>query len=467
MVTGQSVTRPQVDTLLVLGADGDLTRRLLLPGLAALLASDWAPDHTLTLLAAGLTDLDEPGWQRRVEEAFASGGRGRRVTGVRRTSRYRTCDVTSVEDLRTLLDACEGTPAIYFALPPAVTARACHALRLLELPEGTVLAMEKPFGTSLEDARGLNELVRALVPEEQVFRLDHFLGRSDVLNILGVRFANRLLEPVWSNQHVESIEIVSDESLGLEGRAGYYDRAGALVDMVQSHLLQVMALLMADPISRIDERELRDAKAEVLRATRLRGSPRTASRRARYTGGTIGGRSLPAYSREPGVDAARRTETLAEITVEVRSWRWSGVPVTLRSGKALGRPRKEAVVTLKPTPHLPQGLAGHDTRDRVTIGFKPARLAIHLDVSGPGDPFDLESADTTEDLAAGDLPAYGEVLAGVLDGDPLLAVRGDNAEECWRIVEPVLEAWRADEVPLDTYPAGLDGPRSWTTSARP
>jgi glucose-6-phosphate 1-dehydrogenase len=452
----------RIDTLLVLGADGDLARRLLLPGLASLLASDWSPERSLLILGAGLSDLDDRAWHRRVEEAFASAGvTGRRVTEAARASRYRTCDVTSVEDLRGLLEECDGTPAIYFALPPAVTARACQALRLLDLPEGTVLVMEKPFGTGLQEARGLNELLATLVPEEQVFRIDHFLGRSDVLNILGVRFANRLLEPVWNNEHVESIEIVYDESLALEGRAGYYDNAGALVDMVQSHLLQVMALLMADPVARIHERELRDAKAEVLRATRLHGSPRTASRRARYTGGTLEGRKLPAYTREPGVDASRRTETLAEVTLEVRSWRWAGVPVRLRSGKALSRPRKEAVVMLKHPPHLPEGLVGHNTRDQVTIGFKPARLRLHLDVSGPGDPFDLESADAEAALDPGELPAYGEVLAGVLEGDPLLAVRGDNAEECWRIVEPVLEAWRADEVPLDTYPAGSSGPSSW------
>jgi glucose-6-phosphate 1-dehydrogenase len=299
------------------------------------------------------------------------------------------------------------------------------------------------------------------VPESQVYRIDHFLGRSDVLNILGVRFANRLLEPVWNNQHVESIEVVYDEALGIEGRAGYYDKAGALVDMVQSHLLQVMALLMMDPVSRVDQRELRDAKAEVLRATRLRGGPRTASRRARYTAGTLNGRRLGAYTREPGVEPSRRTETLAELTLEVDSWRWAGVPITLRSGKALGRARKEAVVTLRRTPHLPDGLTGHNTRDAVIIGFKPARLGLRLDVSGPGDPFELDSADPEAELGEGNLPAYGEVLAGILDGDPLLAVRGDNAEECWRIVEPALEAWRADEVPMDTYAAGSDGPRSW------
>jgi glucose-6-phosphate 1-dehydrogenase len=455
------MTSNPVGTMVVLGADGDLAARLLLPGLAALLASDWDPGRSPLLVGAGLTDLEDRAWQDRVRSSFATGGSGRRVTETARRSRYQRCDVTSVEELRSLLEQCEGRPAIFFALPPAVTARACQALRLLDLPEGTVLAMEKPFGTGLEEARALNRLVGGLVPEEQVFRVDHFLGRSDVLNILGTRFANRLLEPVWSNQHVESIEVVYDEALGLEGRAGYYDRAGALVDMLQSHLLQVMALLMMEPISRVDERELRDAKAAVLRATRLHGSPRTAARRARYTGGTLGGRRLPAYTREPGVVPARRTETLVELTLEVQSWRWAGVPVTLRSGKALGRPRKEAVVRLKQTPHLPDGLVGHDTPDSITIGFKPARLAFHVDVSGPGDPFDLDPADAEAVLGEGDLPAYGEVLAGILDGDPLLAVRGDNAEECWRIVEPVLQAWRDDEVPMDTYPAGSDGPRSW------
>ena len=455
------MTTTQIQTLVVLGADGDLTARLLLPGLASLLGSDWSERRDIQLLGAGLSELSDQQWRQRVQDAFSQGGRGARVSRTARSSHYTRCDVTSVEELKSLLAECDGTAALFFALPPGITARACQALQLIDLPDGTVLAMEKPFGTDRAKAHELNELVSTLVPENQVFRIDHFLGRSDVLNILGTRFANRFLEPVWNNQHVESIEIVYDESLGLEGRAGYYDNAGALVDMLQSHLLQVMALLMMDPISRIDERELRDAKGEVLRATRLRGTPREASRRARYTAGVLGDRKLPAYSREPGVDASRRTETLAELTVEVDTWRWAGVPVVLRSGKALGRPRKEAVVTLKRTPHLPAGLLGNDTRDQITIGFKPARLALHLDVSGPGDPFDLETVSPAAELAGGDLLAYGEVLAGILDGDPLLAVRGDNAEECWRIVEPVLDAWHAGEVPLDTYAAGSAGPASW------
>ncbi len=454
-------SKPEVGTLLVLGAGGDLTRRLLLPGLATLLASDWAADRPSLplLLGSGQEEMSDPEWRSRVKDAFGSAEvRSSRATDVARRTRYLRADVTDGADLGHLIERCEGTPAIYFALPPSVTVDACRALTGIALPPGTVLVMEKPFGADRRSAEALNELVGSLVPERQVFRVDHFLGRADVLNVLGVRFANRLLEPVWNNLHVDRIDIVYDETLALEGRAGYYDHAGALVDMIQSHLLQVMALLMMEPVASLDERTFRDAKAAVLRATRLAGSARTSSRRARYTGGRLGRRTVPAYTREPGVDPRRRTETLAEITVEVRNARWAGVPVTLRSGKAIGTPRKEAVVTFKPVAHLPEGLTGTESPDTVTIGFTPPLLRIHLDVSGPGDPFELDSSSLGADLEAGELTAYGEVLAGVLEGDPLLSVRGDNAEECWRIVEPVLEAWRDDEVAMDTYPAGSDGP---------
>ena len=455
------MAKPAIDTLLILGATGDLTSRLLLPGLATLLADDRTARPPL-LVGSSREELSTNRWRDRVRSSLASAGvESQHLAEVARRTVYHPADVTDAGDLARLLAACEGTPAIYFALPPSVTTKACEELQQVGLPPGTQLVMEKPFGTDLAGARDLNRLVASLVPEAQVFRVDHFLGRSDVLNILGVRLANRIMEAVWNRDHIEKIEIVYDEDLALEGRAGYYDNAGALRDMVQSHLLQVMALLMMEPVAAVDERTLRDAKATVLRATRVRGAARSSSRRARYTGGRLGDRDVPAYTREEGVDPKRGTETLGQLTVEVRNHRWRGVPVVLRSGKALGAPRKEAVITFKPVAHLPSGLTGHQTADRLTIGFKPPRLALHLDVSGPGDPLELESAESGTTLAAGDLTAYGEVLAGVLEGDPLLAVRGDVAEECWRIVEPVLTAWRKDAVAMETYPAGSDGPPDW------
>ncbi|MDP3890422.1 glucose-6-phosphate dehydrogenase [Nocardioides sp.] len=455
--------RDGVGTLLVLGASGDLTSRLLLPGLATLLASDRGADlGPLTVLGSGRQEFTDRQWQARVRKSFARAGvRGARLTEVARRSRYAVADVTDPDDLRRLLGECDGAPAIYFALPPAITERACRALTQVELPPGTTLVLEKPFGESATTARRLNRLVESLVPEERIFRVDHFLGRGDILNVLGLRFANRLLEPVWSREHIERIEIHYDEDLALEGRAGYYDNAGALVDMVQSHLLHVMAILMMEPVANLDEWSFREAKAAVLRATELAGPPTESSRRARYTAGTIGRRKVPAYTREQGVDPARRTETLAEVTVEVKSWRWAGVPVVLRSGKALGATRKEAVITLKPVPHLPEGLRGTETPDTITIGFKPPRVGFRLDVNGPGDPFELGRAEVETELGDGELTAYGEVLGGVLAGDPLLAVGADNAVECWRVLDPVVRAWGADEVPMDTYPAGSDGPRGW------
>ena len=293
--------------------------------------------------------------------------------------------------------------------------------------------------------------------------MDHFLGKSTVLNLLGLRFTNRLFEPLWSADHIERVDIVFDEPLGLENRARYYDGAGALVDMIQSHLLQVLALIAMDPPASLHARDLRDRKAEALRACRVwAGDPAAASRRARYTAGTIDGRQLPGYAEEPGVDPDRHTETLAEVVLEVDTWRWAGVPFRLRSGKALAQGRKEIVITFKPVPRLLPGLTGEAEPTRLRISMGPDRLALDLNINGPDDPFGIDRVTLDADFNPGRLPAYGEVLAGVFDSDPTLSVRGDTAQECWRIVDPVLQAWRQDAVPLEEYPAGSTGPSTWT-----
>ncbi|MFB9376314.1 glucose-6-phosphate dehydrogenase [Kineococcus gynurae] len=457
-----------VATLLILGASGDLASRLLMPGLARLLVSDRSEDPAhghgsgLQLVGAGSEDWDDDRWREVVTRSFAeaidAGPDAEAATAVRDGSRYAQVDVTDAEALLDLMNSCTAPVAVYFALPPAVTAEACRNLVGKDLPESTRLVMEKPFGSDEAGAHELNQVVAQLVPEEHVHRVDHFLGTSTVLGTLGVRFANRIFEPTWNAGHVERVDVFYDEDLALEGRARYYDHAGALVDMIQSHLLQVLAVLAMDAPSALDEREFRDRKAQLLRATRLAGTPQEASRRARYTAGTIGDRDLPDYAAEDGVDPDRQTETLAEVVLHIDTWRWAGVPFRLRSGKALGRARKEAVITYKPVPHLMAGLLGTPGPTRLRLGFKPDTVSLDLNVNAPGDPFDLDGATITARLGDSELPAYGEVLAGVLDGDPLLSVRGDTAEDCWRILAPVIQAWRDDEVPLETYPAGSDGP---------
>lgn len=453
-------SRPR-QTLIILGASGDLTGRLLLPGLGGLLAGPRGVD--LTLIGVGIENWTQAQWQRRVKISFgAEACRTERVKALLAATRYVQADVTAAEDLRELLDSASGQVSIFFALPPAVTVKACTALTAIDLPRHVRLVLEKPFGTDAHSADELNELLTRLVPEHNVHRVDHFLGKSTVLNLLGFRFANRLFEPVLTSEHVERIDIVFDENLALEGRAGYYDKAGALIDMIQSHLLQVMAVLTMGPPATLDATDVRDRKAEILRATRIwHDDPVASSRRARYTAGTIGSRKVPGYTAEDGVDPALSTETLAEVALEVRTWRWAGVPIVLRSGKALGDLRKEAIITFKQAPLVPHGFHGTAAPERLRIGFTPEAMSLQINVNGPGDPTEIDPVELTVDFGPGALSAYGEVLAGVFDGDPSLSVRGDTAVDCWRIVQPVLDAWKADKVPLDGYRAGGTGPTKW------
>jgi len=451
-------------TLLILGASGDLTSRLLLPSVAQLLQRD--PHLHLDLRGAGSDSWDDERWHRAVAESFASAG-GPDVTGRVSGTRYTTADITRVEDLTGLVADVDDDLVLYFAVPPAVAAAACEALVEVTLPEKTILALEKPFGSDEEEARSLNATLSRLVPENQVFRVDHFLGRSTLLSMLGVRFANRIVEPLWSADHVESVLVRYDETLALENRARYYDGAGAMVDMLQSHLLQVLAVLAMESPATLGERDLRDAKAAALRATHVwNDDPVHASRRARYTAGRIGERELPSYADEPGVDPARETETLAELVCEVRTARWRGVPFTLRSGKALGDKRAEIVVRFAPVRHIPDGLTG-EAPDGGVLRFSlgPDAMWLEVNVNGRDDAFALRRETLSLELGEGGVRAYTEVLGEILERDVTLSVRADSAEECWRIVEPVRDAWGRGDVPLEEYPAGSNGPEEWPTEA--
>ncbi|SED94788.1 glucose-6-phosphate dehydrogenase [Ruania alba] len=469
-------------TLVILGASGDLTERLLLPGIGSLLERE--PDRALRIVGSDRAPMTDGEFGQLLMRTLTAGGAPEAVARrIADGAAYVCADVTDPSGLREVVGTAAGCAVgrrgsgrrahqgaadggghlvLYFALPPAVTERACAALQEVDLPDRTHLAMEKPFGRDEASARELNERVATLVPEAQVHRVDHFLGKSTVLDLIALRFANRLFQAVWSAEHIESIEIAYDESLALEGRAGYYDHAGALRDMIQSHLLQVLALVAMEPPARITDRDLRDATATVLRATRLwGGGPETASRRARYTAGQIGDRQVPAYVDEDGVDPGRETETLAQVTVEVANPRWAGVPITLRSGKALGVTRKHVVITFADVRHLPDGLTGPDPQDQLVIGLSPDVMELRITTNGTSDPLALEQSVFATTLREAELEAYGEVLTGILDGDPMLTVRGDAAEECWRICDEVLAAWAGGTVPMEEYPAGAAVPRDW------
>jgi glucose-6-phosphate 1-dehydrogenase len=290
--------------------------------------------------------------------------------------------------------------------------------------------------------------------------MDHFLGKPTVQNLLGLRFANRVFEPLWHRTHIEQVDVVWDETVALEGRARYYDSAGALRDMIQNHLLQLLCLIAMEQPARLDERCLRDRKVEALRAVRRlsRDEVVALTVRGRYEAGRIAGRDIPDYVDEPGVDGSRSTETYAKTTFFVDNDRWHGVPFRLRTGKALGADRREIRIGFRPVAELPFGETGDPPCNRLTLQMDPDRMVLDIALNGAGDPFVLEPARLDSDFASQELSAYARLLVDVFAGDPVLSIRGDEAEECWRIVEPVLSAWETGAVPLVGYPAGSTGP---------
>jgi glucose-6-phosphate 1-dehydrogenase len=450
-----------IETLAIFGATGDLTGRYLLPGLAALRASGQLGDR-FRLIGAGREDWDDEKFQQ-----WASAQLDRHAGELSPAARqvvvsaasYRRADAGDPGSVAGVIGA-DGPVAAYLALPPAVFPAAVSALHHAGLPDGSRIVLEKPFGEDLADAVELNRLLDETVPEQAVFRVDHFLAMATVQNLLGSRLANRVLESMWNSTHIAEVEIVWDESLALEGRAGYYDGVGALKDMLQNHLLQLLCLVAMEPPLSLGERDLRDRKVDVLRSVRPVTSADVGdrTRRARYAAGEVRGHAVPAYVDEDGVDPAHGTETFAEVELELDNWRWPGTTFRLRTGKALGRDRKEVAVRFRPVPHLPFG-AGEAAPNVLRFGLDPESVTLELAGIGARSR-SLTPLTLAAQLEPPQLPAYGRLLDDVLSHDASLSIRGDEAEESWRVVTPVLDAWHAGLVPLEEYPAGSGGPRA-------
>lgn len=453
--------------LLLFGASGDLAGRFLLPALAALHAAGRVPGDLQVVGAAREQWTDEQFRDHaaeRLDEHAPDVPAAARAATVR-ALRYRPVDFDDRRSVESLVHGTsDGPVAAYLALPSGIFEAAVTALDRVGLPPGSRIVVEKPFGEDLEGAVRLNALLAEFAGEageDAIFRVDHVLAMATTQNLLGLRFANRVLDPVWNSRHIARVELLWEETLTLEGRAGYYDRAGALKDVLQNHVLQVLALIAMEPPASLGERDVRDAKLGALRAIRDPTPDEVPlhTRRARYTAGRIGERQVPSYVDEKGVDADRRTETFAEVVLRLDTPRWSGTPFVLRAGKALGRRRKGVVVRFRPLSGLPFGDAAGIAGNELWIGIEgPEDIGLCLSGSAPGSPPELAPLTLTAPPPASDLPAYGRVLLDVLTGGRGLSVGPEEAEQAWRAMAPVLQAWDAGRVPLEEYPAGSSGP---------
>lgn len=450
-----------INFIVILGATGDLTARYLMPALAELrqagnlsakfrivgIARDeWDTEMFRRHITGRLQD-HAPGISPEYRDAIVS------------AMEYLRADVTDREAMTRAIGMLRRPLVAYLALPPSMFSPVIETLAELNLPSGSSIVIEKPFGEDLASARRLNRLLKKNFVEENVFRIDSFLGKQTVYNILGLRFANRIFEPVWNARHVQKVEITWDETLGLEGRALYYDRAGALKDMIQNHLLQLLAVTAMEPPGSIGDEDFRDRRAEVLRAVR-RPSPAEAARmsiRGRYSAGRIGDREIPSYVDENGVDHRRRTETFAAAALFIDNDRWNGVPFVLRSGKALGKERREIALSFKPESRAVFA-QGPGCGNVLRMELNPDRISLRVNIAAPCDTASLAFADLDQELTPQCLSAYARLLLDVLEGNPGLFIRGDEAEESWRIVEPIVGAWSAEQTPLIDYTAGSNGP---------
>jgi glucose-6-phosphate 1-dehydrogenase len=368
---------------------------------------------------------------------------------------FEPADVTRPEDVGRVIGGDDHPDTlVYLALPPGLLQSVLPALATAGLRASDALAIEKPFGTDLASAHHLNEILRTQLPEPTIFRVDHFLSDELVRRVVVLRFLNRVFEPTLNAAHVERVDISWLESLTLEGRASYYDTAGALKDMVQNHLMEALALVLMEQPARIDAESFRGNRVEALRAVATPSAARMRSQtvRARYTAGTIGSRQVPSYVDEPGVEPERNTETYASLTLEVDSTRWAGVPFTLRSGKALEADSAEIAIHFRPLPrylldHWP-GVAPNVLRLGLTEPY--VRLATTL--NGPERTADTRVLEVQS--AGAQHTPYANLIREMLRSDPMLFIRGDEAEEAWRIIDPVMAAWSTGAVPMQEYPAG-------------
>jgi len=451
----------------ILGASGDLAARLLFPALYRLEARD-AIDQ-LRIVGYGLESWSTDRFLGHVRKQLGEEGNvevkgdvWNRISG-RMEYKSGDLDAESLRALRTNEES--GTTVYYLALPPGLFPKAATGLVEAGLTGSGEqrLVVEKPFGTDLASARKLNEELHRNWDEESIFRIDHYLGKETVQNLVVMRFSNRILEPLLCSTHVDHVQITVAETLGLEGRYRYYDGIGALRDMIQNHLLQLFCLSAMEAPSIWNPKVLRDHKVEVLRSVRrdTAGVENWAAR-GQYGAGTLDGARVPAYRDEPHIEDDSRTETFAAVRLTVDSWRWEGTPFYLRSGKRLGARVSEIAYRFRQPPARlfeETPLAISEANWLVFRIGEPEGVDLILQAKKPGLELEADLTRLHADYGEGsgrEASAYEQLLLDVLEGDHTPFLRVDEVEDAWEILDPVLEAWKTGDPEI--YAAGSAGP---------
>jgi len=457
--------------IVIMGGNGDLSRRKLLPALFHRhLDGQIHPSCRIVAVArqnmsrADFVDFAEVACRKATQNWDES-------TWTDFASRlfYQIMDATDKngpwDKIKKHLTRDDRICVFYLATTPRIYVDICDALKANGLNgPWSRLVLEKPIGTDLASAREINRGVGAVFPENSIYRIDHYLGKETVQNLLVLRFANTLFEPVWSRNTIDHVQITVAESLGLEGRADYFDRSGAVRDMIQNHLLQLLCLTAMEPPNELDADSVRTEKIKVLKALQ-RFTPNNVKQnsvRAQHKAGLVDGKAVPGYL-ENLSSGESSTETFVALKVEVANWRWAGVPFYLRTGKRMESRRSEIVVQFKPTPHRLFENADR-APNQLVIRLQPdegMRLYMQIKEPGPGRmrlkslPLNLAYA---EEFLVRYPDAYERLLMDVIRGNLSLFMRSDEVEEAWRWVDALLQAWEDSDQPLETYQAGTDGP---------
>jgi glucose-6-phosphate 1-dehydrogenase len=461
--------------LIVFGAAGDLALRKLVPSLFHRWRDGQIP-ATSRIVGASRTALDDDSYRALTLESFKKYHPGEAIDekewrAFSEQLFYVELDVldsgSNWKALGDKLGDMAGKQRIfYLALPPGLYGDVCRNIDAAGLKTpGARIVLEKPIGHDLQSARAVNDAVGAVFAEDEIFRIDHYLGKETVQNLIVLRFMNSLFEPVWNANAIDHVEITVAETIGAGGRAGYYDSAGAMRDMVQNHLLQLLCLVAMEPPFDLESDTVRDEKLKVLRALRpiTAQSVREASVRGQYGPGASNGAAVEGYAEELGKPTA--TETFAAVKANIDNWRWKGVPFYLRTGKRMGARRSEIIVQFNDVAHalVASGAEGLQP-SRLVIRLQPdegVKLLLVTKDPGPGGmrlryvPLNLSYADA---FSARYPDAYERLLMAVVRGDLALFMRRDEVEAAWQWVDGIQAAWSKDETPAHKYAAGTDGP---------